>query len=183
LSTRTFIGDVLQPLYHIHGPLLDLLQKLHILPVLGPQTWMKYSSWGLMRAELRGTVTSLALLATPLLMEFRIPLAFQAAGAHCWLMFSFSSVRTPKSFSAGLFSRSSSPSLYTYLGLCQLKSILSFQGVVLMLILFGWKIFVKIGWLFLNNQETNILPKFLKQVFSIFIYLFFPTLEVLAAAT
>jgi len=43
----------------------------------GPQTWMQYSSWGLTRAEERGTITFLALLATPLLMEPRIPLAFR----------------------------------------------------------------------------------------------------------
>jgi len=48
-------------------------------------------------------------------MEPRISLVFQAASAHCWLMLRFSSTRTPKSFSAGLLSRSS-PSLYTYLG-------------------------------------------------------------------
>ena len=43
----------------------------------------------------------------------------RAAGAHCWLRQSFWSTRTPKSFSAGLLSRSSSPSLYVYLGLPQ----------------------------------------------------------------
>ena len=36
------------------------------------------------------------------------------AGTHCWLRQSFWSTRTPKSFSAGLLSRSSSPSLYVY---------------------------------------------------------------------
>ena len=35
---------------------------------------------------------------------------------HCWFMSSFSSTRTPKSFSTGLFSRRSSLSLYKYLG-------------------------------------------------------------------
>ena len=43
-------------------------------------------------------------------------------GCKCtWLMLSFSSTRTPKSFSAGLLSRSSSPGLHTYLGLPQPK--------------------------------------------------------------
>ena len=76
---------------------------------------------GLTRAKQRGTITSLALLATPLLMEPRILLAFQAASAHCWLMSSFLSTRTPKSFSARLLSRTSSPSFYKYLGLPQPK--------------------------------------------------------------
>jgi len=53
--------------------------------------------------------------------EPRIPLAFWAASAHCWLVFSFSSTRTPMSFSAGLLSRSSSPGLNTYLGLTRPK--------------------------------------------------------------
>jgi len=33
----------------------------------GPQVWMQYSSWGFMSVEWRGTITSLALLATHLL--------------------------------------------------------------------------------------------------------------------
>jgi len=39
--------------------------------------------------------------------------------ARCWLMLSLSSMRTCKSFSAGLLSRRSSLSLHTYLGLSQ----------------------------------------------------------------
>jgi len=54
--------------------------------------------------------------ATPQLMQPRILLAFWAAGMCCCLMCSFSSTR--KCFSAGLLS-SSSPSLYSYLGLPQ----------------------------------------------------------------
>ena len=50
----------------------------------------------------------------------RLQLAFQAARAHCLLMSSFSSTRTPKSFSAGLLSMSS-PILPTYLGFLQTK--------------------------------------------------------------
>ncbi|KAK4811059.1 hypothetical protein QYF61_016345, partial [Mycteria americana] len=46
-----------------------------------------------------------------------IRLAFWAASAHCWLMSSFSSTNTLKSFSAGLLSIHSSPSLYPCLGL------------------------------------------------------------------
>jgi len=46
------------------------------------------------------------------------PLGLQA---HCWLMCSFSSIRTSKSFSAGQLSVSSSPSLYSFLRLPQAK--------------------------------------------------------------
>ena len=47
--------------------------------------------------------------------------AFRAARAHSWLTSSFLSSRTPKSFSAGLLSLSSSARLYSYLGLPQSK--------------------------------------------------------------
>ena len=83
-----------------------------------PQAWIQYSHWGLMRAEQRETITFFFWLATPLLMQPKIQLAFQAARAPCWLMLSFSSTRNPKSFSVGLLS-STSPSLYLYLGLPQ----------------------------------------------------------------
>lgn len=43
----------------------------------------------------------------PPLMQPRIPLAFQAARAHCRLASSFSSTRIPKFFTTGLPSRSS----------------------------------------------------------------------------
>ena len=56
--------------------------------------------------------TSLILLATLLLMHPRIPLAFLAARAHCWLMVNLSSTRTPRSLSAELLSSRSTPSLY-----------------------------------------------------------------------
>ena len=61
------------------------------------------------------------LLGTPPLVQPRIQLTFRAASIHCWLMCSLLSTRTPKSFSAGLLSMNSSPSLYTYLGLPQQK--------------------------------------------------------------
>ena len=43
------------------------------------------------------TITSLDLLATLLLMHPRIPLAFLATRAHCWLMANLLSTRTPRS--------------------------------------------------------------------------------------
>ena len=51
-----------------------------------------------------GRIPSLALLATLLLMQPRIQLAFWPVSAHCWLIVSFPSTDTPKSFSTGLLS-------------------------------------------------------------------------------
>ena len=86
---------------------LDPLQKLHIFPMLGPETWMEYSFWDLSRAEKRGTIIPLLCWPFLFLMEPRISLAFWAASPLCRLMSSFSSTRTPTFFSAGLLSRSS----------------------------------------------------------------------------
>ena len=47
-----------------------------------------------------------------LLMQPRTQLAFWAVSAHCWVMLSFLSTNTPKSFSARLLYTPSSPSLY-----------------------------------------------------------------------
>ena len=44
-------------------------------------------------------------------MHPRIPLAFLAARAHCWLIVNLSSTRTPRSLSAELLSSRSTPSL------------------------------------------------------------------------
>ena len=61
-----FLREVLQPSDHLRGPSLDLLQKLHIIPVLEPQAWTQCCTWGRTRAESRGTITSLSLLVAPL---------------------------------------------------------------------------------------------------------------------
>jgi len=52
---------------------------------------MQCSIWGLTRAECRGRITSLDLLAAVFLMHPRRPLAFLATRAHWWLMISLSS--------------------------------------------------------------------------------------------
>jgi len=52
------------------------------------------------RAEQRGRIPSLNLLATLLLMQPRTRLAFWAVSAHWWLMSNFSSTTILKSFSA-----------------------------------------------------------------------------------
>lgn len=78
---------------------------------------MQESRWSLMGVEQRGRVTSLDLLATLLLMQLKIWLAFWSASAHWWLMLSFLSTNTPKCFSTGLLSIPSSPIPYLCLGL------------------------------------------------------------------
>ena len=85
----------------------------------GPQALTQYSRWGLTKAE--GNTHHPLLAATPLLMQPRIQLAFQAARAHCWIMSRFLSISTPTFISSGLLSRSSSPSQYSYLRLPRSK--------------------------------------------------------------
>jgi len=55
---------------------------------------------GLTRTEYRGRIDSLFLLATPFLMQAKMPLAFLATWAHCWLVFSRASINTPGSISS-----------------------------------------------------------------------------------
>jgi len=86
---------------------VDALQQPCILPVLWASDLAAVLQMGLQEGK--------AEVAHPLPVQLQ--LAFQAAGSHCWLMSSFSLTGTPKSFSAGLLSMSSSPSLYSYLGL------------------------------------------------------------------
>jgi len=69
LSQPVLIGELFQPSEQFCGPPMDLLQQLHVLPVLGLQSWMQDSRWGLTRAEQRGRITSLDLLAMLLLMQ------------------------------------------------------------------------------------------------------------------
>lgn len=68
-----------------------------------------------MRTE-EETILSLALSATPLLIQPRMLLAFWAARTHCRLVSTFSSAMTHMTLSAGLPPKRSFPSLYTYLG-------------------------------------------------------------------
>jgi len=64
----------------------------------------------------------LSLLTPPQFVQPRIPLAFQTASTHSWLMFAFSSTRTPKSLFVALLKRNSSSTLYTDLGFLFPKS-------------------------------------------------------------
>ena len=83
----------------------------------GFQGWMQDSRWGLTRAEQKGRIPSLDWLAMFPLMQPRVRLAFWTVSTHCWLMSSFSSTGTHKSFLAELLSITLAPSLYWYLGL------------------------------------------------------------------
>jgi len=67
--------------------------------------------------EQRGRIPSLHVQATLLGMQPRIWLAFWSASTCCWVMLSFSSTSTLKSFSSELLSINSLPSLYLCLGL------------------------------------------------------------------
>ena len=67
---------------------------------------------GLSRAEQRGRIPSLDLLLLTLLdTQPRTRVAFWAASTHCQVTLSFLSINTPKSFSSGLLSIHSLPSL------------------------------------------------------------------------
>ena len=119
-SQPFFIGEVLQPPDHLHSPPLDPLQKLYIIPVLGAPGLDTVFQMGPHKGRVEGDSLLPLPAATPLLTQPKIPLAFWAARALCWLMSSFSPTRTPRSFSAGLLS-SSSLNLYAHLRFSQPK--------------------------------------------------------------
>ena len=93
--------------------LLIFAELGHILVqiIAWAQNWTQHSRCGLTSVQYRGMIPSLLLLATPFLIQARMPLAFLATWAHCWLMFSWLSTSTPRSFSIGQLSSPSPPSL------------------------------------------------------------------------
>jgi len=108
---------------HTYGPPLDPHQKLDIFPLLEASHLDSILQMRPYNDRVERDNHFSPLLATPLLMQFRMhqKIIMWAASTHCWLMLSFSSTRTPRSFSAELLSRSFSPSLHTYLGLTRPK--------------------------------------------------------------
>ena len=84
-----FREKVLQHYGHLYGLLWTCSKSSSSFLHWGPQAWTQYSRCGPTRAEQRGTITSLTLLATPLLMQPRIKLAFWARSALCWLCQTF----------------------------------------------------------------------------------------------
>ncbi|TRZ26652.1 hypothetical protein HGM15179_000423 [Zosterops borbonicus] len=80
---------------HLLGPTLDLVQQVSVFPVMGAQSWMQHSRWGLTRVQQWDRIPSLDLLATLMLMQPRIQVAFWAGRALCLLMSSFSCIPGP----------------------------------------------------------------------------------------
>jgi len=70
-----FTGELLQPSDHLSGPPLDPLQELHVLLVLGVPGLDSVLQMRPRKGR-GGTVLSLTLLVTPLLLHPRILLAF-----------------------------------------------------------------------------------------------------------
>ena len=79
----------------------------------GAQAWQHYR-WGLVRAEQRGTITSLLPAASPFLMQPRMQLAIGAARTHCWLTKKLLIHQDHSCYSTGMLSTSTSSSLYMY---------------------------------------------------------------------
>lgn len=77
--------QMLQVLHHLHGPLLDSLQHVHLSLVLRSPGLDTNLQMCLTSAEQRTKIISPDLLATPFLMQSRELMAFLAARAHCWL--------------------------------------------------------------------------------------------------
>lgn len=95
------------------------------------------------------------------LMHSRIQLALLAARACCWLVFNLLSNRSTRSFSVGLFSSLSSPSLYIYLELPRVKYrirhlvLLNFMWLVIAQPYILWKSLCKA---FLPSRESTASP-------------------------
>lgn len=99
--------EILQPLcHHLHGPLLDCLCFVHFF--LGTPELKAGLQVRLHSAEYKGRITFFNLLASLILRQPRIPLAFLVTKTHPWFMFSLMGRRTPSSFSAKLLSGCSS---------------------------------------------------------------------------
>ncbi|KAK4823068.1 hypothetical protein QYF61_025407 [Mycteria americana] len=76
------ISLVLQTLPQLRCPSLDTLQHLNVLLVVrGPKLNTVFE----VQPHQWGTITALLLLATLFLIQARMPLAFLATWAHCWL--------------------------------------------------------------------------------------------------
>ena len=104
------VWQMLQSLYPLCGSVLESVQYVCSLPVLGSPVLDSAFQMCLTRAEKGGRITSLDLLATLFLTQPRRLVAFLAKWVHCWVMVKLST-RTPRSFSAELLPSSSFPSL------------------------------------------------------------------------
>lgn len=98
---------------HLHSSLLYPHQQPTFFLCCGPQTWLQYCRWRLTKTEQRGTVTSLTLLAIPVLMQDTAGVlgCKQALLAPVQLFYLNSQVLLRSA------SLNSSPSPYSHLGL------------------------------------------------------------------
>jgi len=122
--------------------------------------WMQYYQWGLSSAQQRGRITSLDLLVMHLLIQPRGGLTFWAVRAHCWLMSSLPSTSTPRYFSPGLCSDLSSPSLYWYKMLTQLRCN-TMHLDLLNLMRFSWALCSRLSkslWIASHPSGVSIVP-------------------------
>lgn len=104
--------EALQPSDHLCDPHLDSFQEFDVLPVLKTHRWMQHFRWDLTRAEHRGRIPFLTMLAKLLWIQTRIPLPFWVLSTHWQIM---SSTNTPKFFPSGLLSVHSQLSPYLFL--------------------------------------------------------------------
>jgi len=100
LSQPLLTGEVFQALQHFGGPVLDIF-PVHPAHSGWAQNRTKHSRCGPHQYSV-DRITSFDLLAKLCLMQLRIPLAYLAARAWCWLMFNLVSTRTTRLFSAEL---------------------------------------------------------------------------------
>ncbi|KAK4815695.1 hypothetical protein QYF61_005508, partial [Mycteria americana] len=90
------ISLVLQTLPQLRCPSLDTLQPLNVsLGVRGPTLNTAFEVRP-HQCPVQDTITALLLLATVFLVQARMPLAFLATWAHCWLIFSQLLINTPR---------------------------------------------------------------------------------------
>jgi len=78
-SLNLLIRELVPPSDHLMALLWTHSNNSTSLPCWELKAWMQHFRWGFMRAEQRGTITSFALLATPLLMQPKMQLPFWAA--------------------------------------------------------------------------------------------------------
>ncbi|KAK4820753.1 hypothetical protein QYF61_005916 [Mycteria americana] len=81
------ISLVLQTLPQLRCPSLDTLQPLNVSLGVGGPTLNTAFEVRPHQCRVQGAITALVLLATLFLIQARMPLAFLATWAHCWLIF------------------------------------------------------------------------------------------------
>lgn len=96
-SQPFLLGDVLQSLHHLYDPVLDSSSILMSLLYRRTQIWTQPSRCGLSSDEEKGRIAFLHILAILCQLQIRMPLAFFASGAYCWISFTWCPTRTSRS--------------------------------------------------------------------------------------